>query len=93
MPNGLERVRPAAMPAACSHAAWHELLQLINSKPTYVLVRKDYLDEVMACHLRVTGDVYRWTTCREKGRKYYSIDRAELFGFVQVHGKACGHGV
>lgn len=93
---GLTRVRSA--PKGCSQASWHELLNMINSRPDRVLPMMEAVDEVIECHARCTGDTPMQaqrrllSSLRVPGRKYYSVEKAELFKLVQAHGKVCDHG-
>lgn len=88
----VERLRPKAKAVRCGHDAWHELLHIMNSRPDVVLPRMDYLDEVLQCHAEYTGETVQAVTKRHlpslrvPSRKYYAVNRLELFAFVNAHG-------
>lgn len=81
--------RIAAKPKACSSIAWQELLMQMNSKPDIVLVNREHLTEVCECHRIKTDRLAHLPSREEKGRKYISVNRLELFEFVQSHGRVC----
>lgn len=96
--RGLPRLRPTRRPPpCCSDAAFHELVSVANSRPERVLVRNDFLEEVLGCHLRAAapGETLRQLTQRKfpsityPGIKYAGVLREELFKFISGHGTVC----
>ena len=86
----MERLRPTRK-LECLDCYDQELYKVMNARPDVVIVRRDAVDQVMACHLRTTGEPVHKAlpSLQQKGRKYYTVNRMELFGFVNQHGKVC----
>jgi hypothetical protein len=95
----VERVR-SQKALLCTDEHYHELAVAMNKSPDTVFVSMTALDDVAACHHRATGDpmaldrmmAQTFPSLRLQGRKFYAVDRMELFYFHVAHGKVCPHG-
>jgi hypothetical protein len=83
----VKRKRPQIR--SCSDRAWRPLLIAMNKNQEEVEVSNEALDEVGQCHVNAGYQIPR-DLVRERGRKYCTVRREQLFDFVLVHGKACG---
>lgn len=88
----VERVR-SQKKLRCGEDGWQHLLVAMNTTVELVVVQKQAITDCLCCHERLTriAPLRALPNLRERGRKYCTVPRAELFAFVNDHGKVCTH--
>lgn len=86
----MERLR-STKKLKCSDDSAQELYQSMNARPDVVVVKRDAVDDCVLCHQRLTGRTPRESlpSLEVRGPKYYTVNRMELFHFMNRHGKVC----